>query len=52
MIVAARGFAEARCGFSKDDIAYEMPMGIVDLLEMVEVGDKNGKRLMVPFSPR
>jgi hypothetical protein len=52
VIVTARGFAEALCGFSKDDIAYEMAIGIVDLLEMVEVGDEDRERLMASFSPR
>ncbi len=52
MIVGARGFAETFCGFSKDDIAYEVAVGVVDLLEMVEVGDENRKRLMASFSPR
>jgi hypothetical protein len=52
MIVVTCGLAEACCGFSKDGIAYEMPIAIVDLLEMVEVSDKNCKRLMVSFSTR
>ena len=52
VIVAARGFAEAFCGFPKDDIADEVAIGIVDPLEMVEVGDENRKRLMASFSPR
>ena len=52
MIVVTRGLTEACRGFSKDKIAYEMAIAIIDLFEMVEVSDKNCKRLMVSFSTR
>ena len=51
MIVTACGFAEALRGFAKDNVTYEMAIGIVDLLEMVQVGKEDRERLMASFSP-
>lgn len=51
MVIAACGFAEMLCRFSKDDISNRVAIGIVDPLEVIEVSDEDRDGMTASFSP-